>query len=96
MCRPTTASIYAFAANHQTSMASQIPSPDAGGSPRKSVLICPGCSHESRASGDWREHYCDTAGGPKLALVCPECETEITYRPPPKDSHDERAIPVTR
>lgn len=77
-------------------MAPDIPSSNAGRPPRKSVLICPGCGYESLYNGNWLEHYCDTAGGPKLALVCPECETEITYRPLPKGSHRERAIPVTR
>lgn len=96
MCRLTTAGIYAFVTNIQILMAPDIPSTDAGGSPRKSVLICPGCGHESLYNGDWHERYCDTAGGPKLALVCPECESEITYRPVSKESYDERAIPVTR
>lgn len=96
MCIPTTASIYAFGAEIQVPMAPDIPSTDTGGSPPKSVLVCQTCGHESRSDGDWRERCRDTAGGPRIALVCPECEADITYRPLPEDSCHEQAIPVSR
>ena len=76
-------------------MESNPPSTTAGGSRPKSVLTCPTCGHESPPEGDWRERRRDTAGGPKLALVCPQCDTDITYRPIP--SRRERAAqPASR
>jgi predicted RNA-binding Zn-ribbon protein involved in translation (DUF1610 family) len=44
---------------------------------RKSVLICPRCSHESTVRGDWihivREDSVD--------VHCPDCWTQLTTRP---------------
>ncbi|MFB6174076.1 MAG: hypothetical protein ABEI39_05475 [Halobacteriales archaeon] len=51
------------------------------GSRPKSVLICPTCGHESRPAGDWLARRRDTVDGEKLALVCPGCDADITYRP---------------
>lgn len=97
MGRPATATIYAFAANSTVLMAPDIPSTETDGSLSKSVLICPTCDHESPSDGDWRESRCDTAGGPKIALICPECATDITYRPIESDTEHEPVVqPTTR
>lgn len=47
----------------------------------KSLLICPTCGHESSPNGDWRTRKQETASDPTMALVCPECRTDITHRP---------------
>lgn len=76
-------------------MAPDVPSPDTDGPLAKSVLICPTCGHESPSDGDWLERRCDTADGSKLALVCPECATDITYRPIESDSKQKQVVPPT-
>lgn len=49
--------------------------------PRKAVLICLECSHQSPPDGDWevrREASTDV-------YECPDCSTEITRRPADRD-----------
>lgn len=62
-------------------MAAESPHTATDGPRRKSTLVCPTCGHESTPTGDWLARERDTRTGPKLALGCPECDTDITYRP---------------
>lgn len=62
-------------------MAAKSPRVATDGPRSKSLLICPTCSYESPPDGDWRTDKRQTADGPKLALVCPKCRTDITHRP---------------
>ena len=51
-------------------------------SPRKAVLFCPACGHESPIDGDWlvRER------ASSAVYECPECSTVIDARPDPEAS----------
>lgn len=45
--------------------------------PRKNVLVCPDCGHESASDGDWRVRA--TADG--AVYACPACGTDVATRP---------------
>ena len=49
----------------------------AGSVPRKGVLVCPECGHESRPDGDWlRAESAD-----RTSYACPTCGTVVVTQP---------------
>jgi predicted RNA-binding Zn-ribbon protein involved in translation (DUF1610 family) len=44
--------------------------------PRKALLYCPACGHESPSDGDWRVHGGQTAE----RLDCPDCGETVADR----------------
>lgn len=50
--------------------------------PRKSVLFCRSCGHESPVDGDWRVARVDRRTRNERAVyTCPECAHTVSVRP---------------
>ncbi|WP_435361491.1 hypothetical protein [Haloarchaeobius sp. DFWS5] len=62
-------------------------SPARDGRRRKATLFCPTCDHDSPPDGDWVLDRRETG----TAYDCPDCETTITVRRPPKPDRSEDA-----
>ena len=58
---------------------SDIRPPDSG-APRKAVLYCPVCGHDSPVDGDWRVER-DESDSERVDYRCPRCEFAVTNRP---------------
>ncbi|PSP88943.1 hypothetical protein BRC90_06430 [Halobacteriales archaeon QS_4_69_34] len=54
--------------------------------PRKSVLYCQACGHDSPADGDWRVSPVD-ADPERVVYACPDCGHSITTRPVARPAH---------
>ena len=51
--------------------------PSAESSPRKGLLFCPGCDHESPVDGDWIRA---TSAG-RTTYHCPDCGSLVVAQP---------------
>ncbi|WP_435076480.1 hypothetical protein [Halococcus sp. AFM35] len=54
--------------------------PPDSGAPRKAVLYCPTCGHDSPVDGDWRVAR-DGDDPNRVDYRCPVCDSAIANRP---------------
>jgi predicted RNA-binding Zn-ribbon protein involved in translation (DUF1610 family) len=54
--------------------------PPDSGAPRKAVLYCPDCGHDSPIDGDWRVERDENDPG-RVEYRCPDCGAVIAKRP---------------
>jgi predicted RNA-binding Zn-ribbon protein involved in translation (DUF1610 family) len=54
--------------------------PPDSGAPRKAVLYCPACGHESPVDGDWQVERDENDRG-RVDYRCPVCESIVANRP---------------